>query len=222
MNKRSFLILLVAILPASKFKNAALRRLGWTVGRNVDLSPCLILNVDLVKIDDGAKVGPFNVLRDLSRFELGEEVRIGQWNWITASRHMRQSGGPGTFALGPQSSIASRHYFDCTGGVRIGAYTTIAGERSTFLTHAIAWDTSEQTYRSIAIGDFCLLSSNLQVAPGSTVGDRIVVGMGATVAGSLSEPGLYLQPRAALVKRDLAGEYFQRQLGGVDSVRSRS
>jgi acetyltransferase-like isoleucine patch superfamily enzyme len=177
------------------------------------------LHLDRVQMGDGVKIGPFNIFRDLARLQFGQDVRIGQWNWFSASWHMRQAGGPGTLELGPQSSITSRHYVDCTGGVRVGAYTTIAGERSTFLTHGISWDTSDQTYRPIEIGDFCLLSSNLQVAPGASVGDRIVVGMGATVAGRLSEPGLYVQPRAELVKRDLAGRYFARDVGNVDSVR---
>jgi acetyltransferase-like isoleucine patch superfamily enzyme len=216
------MIIALAMLPASRWKNAALRRLGWRIGRRVELGPCLVIRIDEVQISDRARVGPFNVFRDLARLDLGEGVLIGQWNWFSASSHMRHAGGPGTLELGPQSSITSRHYVDCTGGVRVGAYSTIAGERSTFVTHGISWVSSDQTYDSIEIGDFCLLSSNVQVAPGTSVGDRIVVGMGSTIAGKLTEPGLYVQPRAALVKRDLAGQYFERQLGSVASVRPRS
>jgi acetyltransferase-like isoleucine patch superfamily enzyme len=222
VNVRSILVFFIALLPASRFKNAALRRLGWDVGQSVDIGPCLILRLDEAQVGDGVKIGPFNVFRNLARFELGEGAQFGQWNFVTASNHMRQAGGPGTFELGPHSSITSRHYVDCTGGVRVGAYTTIAGERSTFLTHGISWVTSDQTYDGIRIGDYCLLSSNVQATPGTFVGDRIVVGMGATIAGNLSEPGLYVQPRATLVKRDLSGQYFERQLGSIDSVRPRS
>lgn len=221
MKTRSILVAVLALLPASRAKNSVLRRLGWLVGSKVEIGPCLIFRLDEVRIGDGAKIGPFNVFRDLARLELGEDTRMGQWNWISASLHMRLKGSPGTFALGPQSALTSRHYVDCTGGVRVGAYTTIAGERSTFLTHGISWVNSDQTSRGIEIGDFCLLSSNVQVAPGASVGDRIVVGMGATIAGDLSEPGLYVQPRAALVKRDLVGQYFERQKGHVATVRQR-
>lgn len=221
-NLRSMVVIAVAMLPASRWKNAALRRLGWRVGHNVELGPCLVIRIDDAQIGDGARVGPFNVFRDLARLEFGEGVLLGQWNWLSASRHMRDEGGPGSLEVGAQSSITSRHYVDCTGGVRIGAYTTIAGERSTFVTHGISWVSSDQTYDSIEIGDFCLLSSNVQVTPGTSVADRIVVGMGSTIAGNLSEPGLYVQPRAVLVKRDLDGQYFERQLGSVDSVRPRS
>jgi UDP-3-O-[3-hydroxymyristoyl] glucosamine N-acyltransferase len=222
VNVHSILVIVVALLPASRFKNAALRRLGWTVGHNVELGPCLVTRIDEAQIGDNAKIGSFNVFRNLARFQLREGAQIGQWNWVTASHHIRQAGGPGSFELGAQSSLTSRHYVDCTGGVRVGAYTTIAGERSTFLTHGISWVSSDQTYDSIEIGSFCLLSSNVQVAPGAFVGDRVVVGMGATIAGDLSEPGLYVQPRATLVKRDLGGRYFERRQGHIDSVRPRS
>lgn len=219
---RSAFVALVALLPASRFKNAALRRLGWTVGPGVRLGPCLVMRVGEARIADGADIGPFNVFRNLTRLDVGARARIGQWNWVTASHHMLLLGGPGAFVLGSEASLTSRHYVDCTGGVQIGAFSTVAGERSTFLTHGISWVSSEQTYGPIVIGEFSLLSSNVQVAPGTVVGDRIVVGMGATIVGELSEPGLYVQPRAELVKRNLSGQYFERRQGSVDGVRPRS
>lgn len=218
---RSALVALVALLPASRFKNSALRGLGWKIGLDVRVGPCLITRVREARIGNDADIGPFNVLRNLALFDVAPGARIGQWNWITASHHMLLSGGPGSFTLGAEASLTSRHYIDCTGGVQIGAYTTVAGERSTFLTHGISWVSSDQTYGAIVIGEYCLLSSNVQVAPGAVVGDRIVVGMGATIAGALTEPGLYVQPRAELVKRELTGRYFERRRGNVDSVRPR-
>lgn len=221
MDIRTALVAIFALLPASRFKNTMLRRLGWTIGLGVRLGPCLALRVRVATVGDRADIGPFNVLRNLARLEIGPGARIGQWNFLTASHHMTVAGGPGSFMLGSEASLTSRHYVDCTGGVQIGAFTTVAGERSTFITHGISWVTSDQTYGAITIGEFCLLSSNVQVAPGSNVGDRIIVGMGATIAGELAEPGLYIQPRAELVKRDLKGAYFDRRLGSVESVRPR-
>ncbi|MBJ7339108.1 MAG: hypothetical protein JHC64_15525 [Mycolicibacterium sp.] len=147
---------------------------------------------------------------------MGDYARIGQWNWITASRPIRDAGGDGLLVLGAHSAVTSRHYVDCTGGVRIGTHSTIAGIRSTIFTHGISWKSSTQTPNAVEIGDYCLISSNATVTPGSVVGSRVVVGMGATVAGQLTEPGLYMQPRAALVKTDLAGRYFDRARGFVD------
>ena len=99
------------------------------------------------------------------------------------------------FHLGAHSAITSRHYFACSGGVRIGIYTSIGGVRSTFITHQISWKSSDQTFRPIEIGDYCLITSNVQVAPGSIVGNRIVVGMGATIAGRLGPGVVHSIPR---------------------------
>jgi UDP-3-O-[3-hydroxymyristoyl] glucosamine N-acyltransferase len=218
VSARAVLVAVAAVLPACGLKNRVLRALGWTIERGASVGPCLVLNVDRVHVGVGAGIGPFNVLRDLASLTLGEYASVGQWNWLTSSRHMRAAGAPATLDMGAHSSIASRHYVDTTGGVVIGSHTIIAGVRSTFITHGISWRRSAQTFQPIEIGDYCLISSNVQVAAGSVVGDRIVVGMGATIAGELSEPGLYIQPRASLAKSDIDGEYFRRERGFVDTT----
>jgi acetyltransferase-like isoleucine patch superfamily enzyme len=220
MSLRSALVLVVAALPASELKNSLLRRLGWAIGDGVHIGPCLVSNVGRVDIGDGARIGTFNVLRDLAVLTLAEHTMVGQWNWLTAARRLREAGAPCVFHLGAHSAITSRHYFACSGGVRIGIYTSIGGVRSTFITHQISWKSSDQTFRPIEIGDYCLITSNVQVAPGSIVGNRIVVGMGATIAGRLSDPGLYIQSRATLVKSDLDGEYFRRKEGHIGTIQA--
>jgi UDP-3-O-[3-hydroxymyristoyl] glucosamine N-acyltransferase len=218
---RSALVALVALLPAGKLKNFLLRRLGWAIGEGAHIGPCLILNLDRVEIGSTAYVGSFSVIRDLAVLTLGDHAIVGHWNWVSASKVLGQAGAPRQLNLGAHSAITSRHYIDCSGGIRIGTHTTIAGVRSTFVTHGISWKSSSQTFSDIEIGDYCLISSNVHVAPGTVVGNRVVVGMGATIAGKLLDPGLYVQPRAALVKSELAGEYFERELGHVERVETR-
>jgi acetyltransferase-like isoleucine patch superfamily enzyme len=222
VNIRSTLIVLVALLPASELKIFLLRRLGWAIGDGVYIAPCLVLMADhgRVNIGDGAWIGPFNVFKDLAALTIGEHAGIGHWNWVTAAPRLGEAGAPCLLQLGPHSAITSRHYIDCSGGIRVGTHTTIAGQRSSFLTHGISWKSSDQTFRPIEIGDYCLISSNVQVTPGSVVANKVVVGMGATIGGRLLEPGLYLQPRATLVKSDLVGEYFRREEGHIDTVQS--
>lgn len=222
MSLRSILLAVTGLLPASRPKNVVLRRLGWRIGRNVSIGPCLIAGVDGAVIADNAKIGPFNVFRNLVRLDVGNGALMGQWNWITAARIILDAGAPGVFQLGRETALTSRHYVDCTGGFYVGAYSSIGGERSTFISHSADWSTAEQTWRSIRVGEYCLLSSNVQVTPGTFIGDRIIVGMGATLSGRMEEPGLYLQPRATLVKRDLEGQYFSRETGRMTSVRAQS
>ena len=221
MSVRSVLVTIVATLPASRVKNSLLRTLGWTIGDDVRVGPCLVSNVGVVDIGDGAIIGAFNVVRDLAELTIGEHAQLGHWNWVTCSRAFREGGSGCRFYLGRHSAITSRHYIDCSGGIRVGAYTTIAGERSTLITHGISWKTCAQTSSPIEIGDYCLLSSNVQVTPGTVVGSRIVAGMGATLAGKLVEPGLYVQSRAILVKTGLTGEYFHRKEGHVGNIQPR-
>ena len=158
---------------------------------------------------------------------LGEHTEIMHWNWVTASRLLGEAGAPCLLHLGPHSNITSRHYLDCSGGIRIGTHSAIGGARSTLFTHGISAPTwpartlrksNTHAFRPIEIGDYCLISSNVQVSPGTIVGSRIVVGMGATIAGRLLDPGLYMQPPATLVKSDLGGEYFRREEGHVNTI----
>jgi acetyltransferase-like isoleucine patch superfamily enzyme len=209
------LVLVVAVLPAGKLKNALLRRLGWAIGDGAHIGPSLVLNVGRVEIGDDAWIGSFNVLKDLAALTLEASAIIGNWNWVTAAVPLREAGAPCLLHLGAHSAITSRHYLTCSGGIRVGKYTSIGGVRSTFISHQISWKSSDQTCRPIEIGEYCLITSNVKIAPGTVIGDRVVVGMGATIAGKLLEPGLYVQPRATLVKADLDGEYFRRTEGRV-------
>ncbi len=230
MSVRNALVIVVAALPASELKNALLRRLGWAIGDGVHIGPCLVLRLGHVDIGSGAYIGSCNVLRDLATLTLGEHTEIMHWNWVTASRLLGEAGAPCLLQLGPHSNITSRHYIDCSGGIRVGTTSAIGGVRSTLITHGISvmsWPartlrkTNDCTLGPIEIGDYCLLSSNVQVSPGTVVGSRIVVGMGATIAGQLVDPGLYMQSRATLVQTDLRQPRCRREQGHVDTVQQR-
>ncbi len=227
MSVRGALVTIVAALPASELKNSLLRRLGWAIGNRVRIGPCLVSRVDRVEIGDGAYIGSFNVIRDLAVLTLGEHAEICHWNWVTAAKELGDAGAACLLHLKPHSNITARHYLDCSGGIRVGTHSAIGGVRSTLITHGISsasWPartrrkSNTHTCSPIEIGDYCLISSNVQVSPGTVVGSRIVVGMGATIAGRLVDPGLYMQSRATLVKSDLDGEYFPREAGHTDTV----
>jgi UDP-3-O-[3-hydroxymyristoyl] glucosamine N-acyltransferase len=194
---------------------------GWAIGSEVHIGPCLIYMMGHVEIGDGAAIGAFNVVKDLAVLTLKEHAVIGHWNWVTASRPLGAAGASCVLDVGAHSAVTSRHYVDCSGGIRIGKHTTIAGVRSTLLTHGISWKSSAQTFSPIEIGDYCLISSNVQISPGTVVGSRVVVGMGATIAGRIVDQGLYIQSRATLVKWDLDGEYFRREEGHVAAIQAR-
>lgn len=191
--------------------------LGYNIAISARVGPLLLLRVGFIILGPHARIGPFNVIRDISGLTMDAHASLGQWNWISASSVLIAAGGQGTLSIGESSAITSRHYLDCSGGISVGRYSTVAGVRSTFITHGIDWNLSQQRTKAIQIGDYCLISSNVDVAPGTKIANRVVVGMGSTVSGHLQlDENLYIGGRATAVKSGLSGRYFTRTSGFVN------
>lgn len=216
MSVRDLIVLGVGVLPPSKVKYRLLRLMGWQLEDGIVIGPGIYMRIGRVKMGAGARIGAFNTFRDLREVRLGDRATVGQWNWVTAARALTGLiPGGGTFELGDDAAVTARHYIDCSGGVGIGAFTTIAGVRSTFITHGIDWDTSAQSTSRIDIGEYCLIGSNAKIVPGTVIRDRVVTGMGATLAGEMERGSLFVGPRASLRRGVLPGGYFERRTGHV-------
>jgi acetyltransferase-like isoleucine patch superfamily enzyme len=187
----------------------------WRIeaGASIGLS---LVDARRLRLRRGARIGHFNVIRQMSIVELGEGTTIGQWNWITAAPDLAFGGG-GYLSVGHDSAITSRHYIDCSGGVRIGSYTTLAGVRTVILSHQIDVTQNVQTTAPVEVGDYVLVSSNVCMTPGSRVPGSCVIAMGAVVVGSLpAEGALYAGVPAKLKRRGIGdGAYFARSEGVV-------
>lgn len=77
--------------------------------------------------------------------------------------------------------ITGGHYFDATGGIRIGEGSWIAGRGTQFWTHGIG-----VLDRSVSLGRYCYIGSAVRFAPGARLGDFVVVSLGSVVSGDLS------------------------------------
>jgi acetyltransferase-like isoleucine patch superfamily enzyme len=73
--------------------------------------------------------------------------------------------------------------------VTVGRFVTLAGVRSTLITHQIDLLTNRQTVAGIAIGDHALISSNCRIAPGARIAGRTMFAMGSVIAGDRAKPG---------------------------------
>ena len=178
-----------------------------------------LISADVVVMAEGARIGHFTVVRDLATLEVGAGSVIGNWNWITAAPAFRgRAKSAGVLRVGPESAVTSRHYIDCSGGVEIGAFVTVAGVRSTIITHQINRANNTQTISPVTIDDGSLISSNVKFTPGAAVPRGSVVGMGAVVVGRLNEPNtLYVGVPARAVKTlSEADAYLHRSHGRVD------
>jgi acetyltransferase-like isoleucine patch superfamily enzyme len=129
----------------------------------------------------------------------------------------RGDGAGGRLVVDRRGAITSRHYIDCSGDVSVGAFTVVAGVRSTILTHQIDVVESRQTVAPVAIGDYCFIGSNCRITPGSAIPDRCVTAMGSVVVGELPQPGmLYAGVPARPVKELGDATFFNRPDAFVD------
>jgi acetyltransferase-like isoleucine patch superfamily enzyme len=209
---------LVFLLPASAVKNWLLRCCGCRIGRNTRIGPVLVLGKPAVEIGDGCDIAWGNGIKGVRHLCMGDGARIGQWNWLTVSPTFATATDGGWIRFGRHSSLTTRHFLDASGGIAIGEFSTVSGVRSTLMTHGIDWVVSGQRARPIVIGAYCLLGSNVLVAPGTTLADRTVVAMGATVSGSWEQTDVLLLSRRADVVREVHGDYFRRPTGFVDAT----
>lgn len=171
----------------------------------------------------GAHIGHLNVALRLARIELGAHALIGRNNWITGyprgdTRHFAHCATRDpSLALGAHAAITKGHHFDCTDRIEIGAYTTIAGYRSQFLTHSIDVVANRQDCAPITIGEYCFVGTAVVVLGGARLPARSVLGAMALLNRAQMEPGwLYAGVPAVPVKALPAdAAYFRRQEGWV-------
>lgn len=188
-------VLLAGLLPACRAKNALLRLLGgreWSIDPTARIQPVLLWHIGRLRLGAGVYVGPGNIFRDMRRVELDENTEIGQFNWFSAAAQFAAAPEEplrGSLATGPHALVTSRHYIDCSGGVRIEQAGGFAGVRSTVLTHSINPQSMRQEASPLRVGVSSLLLSNVVVTAGSAVTDNCLVAAGAVVTGHLTVPG---------------------------------
>jgi acetyltransferase-like isoleucine patch superfamily enzyme len=189
--------------------------LHWTIDADSSIGLSFV-DARSLHLRNRARIGHFNVIRQMAVVDVGADTTIGQWNWITSSTELASDTG-GYLIVGHDSAITSRHYIDCSGGVRIGNHTTVAGVRSVVLSHQIDVVQNAQSIAPVEIGNYVLVSSNVCLTPGSRIPSSCVIAMGAVVVGKLgSEGALYAGVPARLKRRGIAdGAYFGRTEGVV-------
>lgn len=141
-----WLSLIVWLLPSSRVKCWALRRLGNTIGEGVTLGPNLVVGCGPFSVGDGTILLSANVFRNLSSVEIGPKSIIGAYNQFTAQPdYQRYSKYVGKLLMGELTIITNRHYFDCSGQIILRPYAGVGGVRSIFQSHEadLAEDTTK-------------------------------------------------------------------------------
>ncbi len=183
MNLKLILAVVVSILPFNSLRVIGYRLAGYKIrAAHIGFGTVIaVADADL----NSCSIGPFNLFFGPMKVVLLEGASIGSRNefscgrWVTREEY-RESNYTRTLEIGAGALITSRHYFDLAGTFVLGDRSWVGGVDSQFWTHGAG-----VTERDVRIGRDCYLGSAVRFAPGSSIGDNVIVAMGSVVADRL-------------------------------------
>jgi len=171
-----WLSLFAWLLPDSRFKQWALRRLGNTIGEKVRISPTLVIGCGPFSLGDGTIIAGLNVFRNLSSVTLGRRCYIGNLNQFTAAvDYQRFSPLVGRLVMRDRAAMTNRHYFDCSGLILMEAYSGVGGIRSILQSHEIDLQTDETAPGRIVLGENAMTGTGCTLLKDSYLPDHSVL-----------------------------------------------
>ena len=179
--------IIVSILPVNALRCLGYRLLfGYTI-RNARIGFGTILVVENVHLEN-CRIGIFNQFIGPMSISIEPGARIGNQNificgsWTKTARN-NKTPYERTLRVGADALITSNHFFDVAGSLSVGRGTWIAGTGSQFWKHGAG-----VLDRNISIGDSCYIGSAVRFAPGSGVGNNVIVGLGSVVTRRIEAP----------------------------------
>jgi serine acetyltransferase len=183
---RNFLFFISLLLPWKIRRPFLEQQFGFQIHPSARIGLAWILPSRLI-MEENTAIGHLTVARNLDLVHLKTHATIGRGNWITGfPLNHRQSTDARHFGsetdrrpelvMGQHSAITHRHLIDCTNAITIGAFTTVAGFQSQFISHTIDIKENRQTSRPISIGDYCFVGSNSVLLGGAALPNYSVLG----------------------------------------------
>ena len=190
---------LVAVLPSFLKRPCYRLFFGYRIGRRVSIGLTL-LDARECMIEDGVRIGHFNVVIGVGRLTIkdhahigylniirgGDEVTLGRYSDIIRLNEINSIPDPDVvnaiepvFHLGDGAVVTTGHKIDFTDRVEIGRRTILGGRNSSLWTH------NRQRTRPVIIGEDSYIGSEIRVAPGGVIPSRSIVGIGSVVVGKL-------------------------------------
>jgi acetyltransferase-like isoleucine patch superfamily enzyme len=197
MRVKPILVQLMAAALPGRLKRALLRwALGWSIGEGTRLGFSLLL-CERVTIGADCRIGHCNMFRRLRVLEIGPGTLIGNFNDFMSGDH---TGWPASLRIGFNSHVTSHHFFDCSGGIRIGDWSLVGGRNTQLWTHF--YDSHTVHTRPLSIGDRCYICARATLVYCHVPND-CVVAAGAVVNKDFSQagPGLLLAGNPATARR---------------------
>lgn len=191
-----------ALVPIPSFVKVLCYRylFKYEIGPGVKIGFTVIM-ADKCVIGARSRVGHFNYIANMKRFELGSDVVIGHFNIILGGDCASLGDGAliGRFneinsiinpltsnpadprlTVGRRAVITAWHKIDYTDHVIVGESAILAGRGSCIWTH------NRQQTKPVEIGRNCYVGSGIQMAPGAVVPAYCVVGLGSVITKVLS------------------------------------
>jgi acetyltransferase-like isoleucine patch superfamily enzyme len=176
--------LLVSLMPLNFLRVAGYRLLGYKiVDSRIGFGTVIAVAEATL---ESCRIGPFNLFIGPMKVIIHRGASIGNRNefscgyWVLRNEY-KNSNYTRTLEIGADALITSRHFFDAAGSFTLGERSWIGGIDSQFWTHGAG-----VTDRDIKIGSDCYLGSAVRFAPGSSIGDNVIVAMGSVVSGQLN------------------------------------
>jgi acetyltransferase-like isoleucine patch superfamily enzyme len=169
------------VLPWPIKRSILEKQFGYSIHPTSHIGFCWIFPRHLV-MEENSRIGHLTVCKNIDLLRLGAHAIIGQLNWITGfpsgpSRHFaHQPERRPELVVETHAGISSRHLIDCTARVRVGAFATIGGFRSQFITHSIDLPAGRQSAEPIEIGEYCFVGTNCVVLGGASLPHHSVLG----------------------------------------------
>jgi acetyltransferase-like isoleucine patch superfamily enzyme len=191
------LILLLGIAFLPSFLKRPLYRLffGYKIGKRVRIG-FSIIDAKECAIDDDVSIGHLNAFIGIKRLTIGDHARIGHLNIIRGGDEVRLgryteilrlneinsipdpiivTPADPRFILGDGSVITASHKIDFTDRVEFGKRVILGGRNSSLWTH------NRQSTKSITIGDYSYIGSEIRIAPGGAIPPKCIVGIGSVI-----------------------------------------
>ncbi|MBI3650444.1 MAG: hypothetical protein HY231_05285 [Acidobacteria bacterium] len=198
---RIFGLLCAAVLPNILKRPVYRLCFGFRIGRNVRIGMAFLDCARLV-IDDNARIatgvvfwqcgevqiGKHAIIGWLNLFRGGKSIYLGDYslvirqNIINAIPDNDCTNNPDpSFYLGYGAVVTAEHRIDFTDRVTIGRCSMLGGRNSSIWTH------NRRKSAPVEIGNYCYLGSELRIAPGASVPDCCIVGIGSLLTRPIDE-----------------------------------
>ncbi|PWC07748.1 acyltransferase [Mycetocola zhujimingii] len=210
----------VWLLPAGPVKNRLLRRLGHQIDPGARARSNFVWGVDSFVMEPGSRIGKWNLIKHMSTVSVGSGASIGRLNVISSHPvYVRLYPVGARLDLGSRAKITSRHQLDCSGGLRVGELSSIAGHDTRVLSHSVDLARDAQVAYPIVIGERSFVGARCLLLGGAVLPARSVLAAGSVLPHLKGHPAAGLWAGVpAEYKRPVSGEWFDRETTSTSRV----